>query len=63
MQMPDAKNTIKDEKNDITYEVMAYRKLNRSELVQAVRIYHSLQKRRAKLKRVMNVTIATTIGG
>lgn len=62
VQMPDVRNTIRDEKNDITYDVLAYRKLNYAELVQAVRVYDTTRTRKTKLQNGMTVTIVSTIG-
>lgn len=61
MKAPDVRNPINDSEADITYNVMAYRKLSRAEIVQAVSFY-TAQRGRKKLKRGTTVTILTIIG-
>lgn len=48
MKMPNIPNPIRDAEGDVTYVVMAYRKLTRGEIVQAVRVYRSQHKRKPK---------------
>jgi hypothetical protein len=60
MEMPNIRNTIKDERSRITYVVLAYRQLTREEVVDAVRYYQSRQKK--KPKPGTEITIITTIG-
>jgi hypothetical protein len=62
MQPPDIKHTLKDAASDVTYHVLAYRRLNRAEVVQAVHVYNSQRRRRAKVKPGTTVTIVTIIG-
>jgi hypothetical protein len=61
MQMPNVENLAKDSAAGITYRVLAYRALTRTELLQAVAAY----KRQAgarKPKRGTTVTIVSVIG-
>lgn len=51
MQPPNEKYTLKNAESDVTYHVLAYRSLTRAEVVQAIRVYNSQRKRRAKIKR------------
>ena len=60
MQQPHVRNTARDETNDVTYHVMAFRKLTESELVNAVRYYRARNRR--KPKRGSSVTIISIIG-
>lgn len=61
MQGPNINNIIKDEENDVTYEIMAYRRLSKGEMVDAVRFYQS-QKKTKKPKKGSTITIITIIG-
>lgn len=61
MQLPNVSNILKDPENDVTYDVIAYRKLSRNEIIQAIRYYHS-QKKTKKLKKGTSVKIITIIG-
>ncbi len=56
MEAPNVRTSIRDEKNNVTYHVMAYRKLARAEVVQSVRAFQSQPKVRRK-KHVKNATI------
>jgi hypothetical protein len=60
MQMPDVSHTIRDAERDVTYIVLAYRKLSRAELVQAVRVFSAARKRAPK--RGSTIRIVTTFG-
>ncbi len=60
MKGPHIKHTLLDDKRGVEYVVMAYRKLNRSEILAAVRLYLSQRKR--KPKQGEKVTILSTIG-
>lgn len=60
MEMPKVSHTYKDTKNDLTYVVMAYRKLTEDEFVRAVVYFRSQQKR--KPKRGSQFVIMTMIG-
>ncbi len=61
MQLPNIDNVLKDPKKNITYIIMAYRKLTREKMVLAVRHYHS-QRKAKKPKRGQTITIYTIIG-
>jgi hypothetical protein len=60
MEMPAVISEIQDKENRVKYRVLAYRKLERAELIQAVALY--LRQQRKKPKRGTLVTIVTTIG-
>lgn len=55
---PNVANIFIDPDNDITFKVMAYRKLSKQELIQAVNMHAS---RRAKPARGTTVTIFSVI--
>jgi hypothetical protein len=61
MKAPDVVSTIVDHDRNITYQVLAYRSLTQTELVQAVRLFHA-QKKRAKVKPGTTVIIRSIIG-
>lgn len=61
MELPRVSNVIRDEEKDITYDVVAYRKLSREEIVFGIRNYLA-QKKSKKPKRGTKVTIVTIIG-
>ena len=61
MQQPNIRTTMKDEKQKITYHVMAYRTLTDVEMLQSIRYYFS-QKKSKKLKPGESITIITVIG-
>ncbi len=61
MENPIIKNIISDETADITYNVIAYKKLSRSEMAEAVQYFHS-QKNKPKLKKGITKPIVTTMG-
>lgn len=58
--MPNLPHTIRDAAQDVTYVVMAYRALNRAEVVQMVRV-HQAQARK-KPKKGSRITIMTSLG-
>lgn len=60
MQMPNVVTTVKDTTSDVTYQVKAYRQLNRQEMLQAIGMY--LRQSKKKPKRGMTVTIVSLIG-
>jgi hypothetical protein len=64
MQMPNVMSTIRDEENNVTYQVMAYRSLSYGELVRSVRMLHAQPKMRRRKKPLRNqvITIVTTLG-
>ena len=61
IQQPNIKNTIKDDKKDVTYHIMAYRILSKDEMVEAVKMVLS-QKAAKTVKKGQVVTIITIIG-
>lgn len=62
MHEPNINNIIKDEDNKITYNIKAYRRLAREEMVQAVQFYYRQKKTKKKLKPGTTITIITIIG-
>lgn len=64
MEMPNVKSTIRDERNNVTYHVVAYRNLTREELVSSVRLFHSQPKLRRRKTPLRNqiVTIVSVLG-
>ncbi|GAB5404342.1 MAG: hypothetical protein Aurels2KO_25730 [Aureliella sp.] len=60
MEQPCVSNLARDESRNVTFDVLAYRKLSRAELLQAVRFFESSQKK--KLKKDSHYTITTLIG-
>ena len=64
MPMPDLRRTIRDEKNNVTDHVMAYRPLTRGELIQSVRMLHAQPTIRRRKKPLKNevFTILTVQG-
>ena len=62
MQLPTVKNILRDEDRDITYEVMAHRRLTDKELVLSVRKALGGLKNSALPKRGARLKIVTTIG-
>jgi len=63
VKMPNVRNELRDAEDDITYVVMAYRRLTRGELVMTVRAFHSNRRSKKKLKKGITVTILSLIGG
>ena len=61
MIMPNIVSTIVDPGKNITYQVVAYRKLSRNELVMSVRHYWS-QRKKPKVKPGGTVKIISIIG-
>lgn len=57
---PSVKSQIRDPKTKVIYTVLAYRTLTRTELVQAVQVYHQSTKK--KPKNGSEVTIHSIIG-
>ena len=64
MQMPHVRNTIRDEDNNVTYHVMAYRDLTREEMIVSVRYFLTQPKNRRRKTPLKNkvVTILTSHG-
>ena len=60
MELPNIPHTIRDPERDVTYVVMAYRKLAREEVVQMVRLHQS--QKRTKPKRKSRIVIHSTFG-
>jgi hypothetical protein len=61
MDQPTVINTLIDNEKNITYEVFAYRKLTREELVLAVRHFYA-QKKKPRVKPGQTIKIITIIG-
>lgn len=61
MELPSIVNTLVDKQRNITYEIVAYRKLTREELILAVRNFHS-QKKKLKVKPNKKYKIMSSIG-
>jgi len=61
VEQPRVSNPVRDEEKDVTYNVIAYRKLSREETILAIRHYHA-QKNTKKPKKGITVTILTIIG-
>jgi hypothetical protein len=64
MQMPDVHSSMKDEANNFVYHVLAFRKLDRLEMLQAISMYRSQPKVRRRRRPPQNgsVTIFTIHG-
>jgi hypothetical protein len=62
IEFPGVKNTLIDEKNDVRYEVLAYRRLSEEELVLAVRMFLTSRRRNRRIKRGTLVQIVSVIG-
>jgi hypothetical protein len=64
MQMPNVETSIKDERRNVTYRVLAYRPLTRAELVLSVRQFHAQLKIRRRGTPLTNqtITIVTVYG-
>ena len=60
MEAPNIRSSIRDPERDITYHVLAYRKLAREETIAAVRYY--LARAKKKPKAGSTITIVTIIG-
>lgn len=61
MELPSVVSTLKDSENDVTYNVRAYRRLSRQELLQSVGLFLG-QRKGKKPKRGTIITIVTVIG-
>jgi hypothetical protein len=62
MIQPNVKNTAYDKGHNVTYHVMAYRKLSPNELMANVSIYRSGLSKRKRAERNRVITIYTVIG-
>ena len=62
--MPSIKHTVRDEQNNVTYHVMAYRQLSEQEVLASVKYYLSQPKmrRRKKPERDKEITIISLYG-
>lgn len=60
METPNVLNKLTDPKSNVVYEVLAYRKLTKEELMFAVRYYLASRKKRPKKGSV--IRIYSTIG-
>ena len=61
MESPNISNIIKSLDGNITYDVLAYRTLSRQEIVAAIQVFNS-QNKRKRIKPGTTITILTTIG-
>jgi hypothetical protein len=64
MQGPDVRSTLRDDANNMTYHVIAYRALSREELIRCVGQYHaqpSVRRRKTPLRNKV-IEIHTIIG-
>jgi len=64
MPMPDVATSIKDERHNVTYCVLAYRSLTQAEMVLSIRQFHAqpkIRRRRTPLKN-QTITIITVHG-
>lgn len=64
MRPPNVRTTMRDETNNFLYHVIAYRQLDRTEMLQAIAIYQSQPKVRRNKRPPQNgsVTIVTIHG-
>lgn len=64
MQAPSIRHTRRDAGNNVTYHVMAYRRLSDVEVAQSIRLYMSQATVRRRKTRLRNkvITIMTVIG-
>jgi len=61
MELPPVQNPILEEKNNVTYIVLAYRELSVAERIRAVQVYHG-QKRSKKKDKNCTIQIITMFG-
>ena len=59
---PDITTAIKDPKTNITYEIMAYRKLTQAEAMSAIREFYAATAKSNRPKSGSTVTIISTLG-
>jgi (2Fe-2S) ferredoxin len=59
MELPNVATEVRDEPNQVTYRVMAYRKLTPDEAVRFVQLH--LRRAKRKARRGSVVTIITTV--
>lgn len=61
MKRPDILNQLVDQKNGVTYKILAYRSLTKNEILFCIAKYRS-QKRNKALKKGSEIIIETIIG-
>ena len=61
MKEPNIISALKDPKENITYEVVAYRKLTKEELILSVKLFYA-QKKKPKVKPGQKVRIISILG-
>lgn len=61
MKLPDVVTTVKDIEKDVTYQVVAYRKLSRGEAFTQIGLAHA-DKKFKKPKKGQTIKILTIIG-
>jgi hypothetical protein len=59
MKKPDIRSTLHDEEHNMTYHVVAYRKLNHLEMVETVKLYLSQPHILRRKTRERNMTVTT----
>ena len=64
ISQPNVRNTAVDEENNVTYQIMAFRQMNREEVVGTIRQYLSQpsMRKRKKPERNKVITITTSYG-
>jgi hypothetical protein len=62
VKSPNVQNVLQDDEAGITYSVMAYRRLTKTEVLEQIRNYYSTRSRKKKPKAGTTVTIVTIIG-
>jgi hypothetical protein len=62
MENPNVISTIVDKEKDIRFDIVAYRKLTRAEMIQAVSEFYNQKKMPKKLKPGSTIKIITIIG-
>jgi hypothetical protein len=59
MKTPDIRSTLRDEEHNMTYHVVAYRKLNELEMVETVKLYLAQPRILRRKTRERNKTVTT----
>ena len=59
MKKPDIRSTLYDAEHNMTYHVLAYRKLNELEMIQTVKLYLTQPKILKRRTRERNKTVTT----
>lgn len=62
MEMPNVRNTLRDEARNVTFHVMAYRTLTPGEMLQSVRQWFAQRKGRRAAPKNQIITIFTLWG-